>query len=496
MGAMPAFRQSWPRHQGHSWVNFLIMLTRIRIAALLTCLLAAVGAAGQAQDGAALPQQLAAAEERFQRLIAEERHAEAAAAGLEVVTLTGQLHGADSVELASPLVDLATAQLRNGNLAEAEANYQAAIALLERHAGFLSPRLITPLEGLGETYVRGAQYALATQAYERALRVNHVNEGFYNQEQVRIRDGLTEGYLGQQDMEKANFHQEAQLYVQQRKLGRDNPALVEPLTKLGRWYDRSNQTEAARLTYQTAARIVERIGGENAPDLVEPLVAIAETYRQQAMLPPDPESSQSPDTLLPLSSMMLRKALGIVENQSPPDPAQRARILVKLGDLYLTWGKQNSASDRYREAWQALSADPGLEDRRTEYFAQPTRISGPVPPAIFPVPSRKAPPPDASELEPGFVVVRFNVDQLGRVSEATIIEADPANLLETLVQESAKRTLFRPRFVDGAAVPTSGLVLRHEFRYAPKKLEQKKEAPADTEDEDRPLAQPTSGAGD
>ncbi len=464
-----------------------------QIAAALLCLLAATGAVGDTPDNAALAQQRDAAEERYQRLIAEGRNAEAVEAGQDVLTLTGQIHGADSVELASPLTNLGTAQLRNGDLGDAEASYQAAIALLERREGFLSARLINPLVGLGEAYVRSEQYPLATRAYERALRVNHVNEGFYNLDQIRIRDGLTEGYLGLQDLEKANFHQEAQIYVQQRRLGRDNPALVGPLTKLGRWYDRSNQTEAARLVYQGAARIVQGADGDDSPDMVEPLLAIADTYRQQALLPPDPESNQSPDTLLPLSSMMLRKALGIVEQQSPPDPAQRARILVKLGDLYLMWGKQNTAADRYKEAWQALSADPALEVRRDEFFAAPARIMGPVPPTILPVPSRKTPPPDPKDLEPGYVVVRFNVDQLGRVSDATVIESDPANLLEDRVQETATRTLFRPRFVDGAPVATTGLVLRHEFRYAPKKLEKKDKAPA--EGGDKPLQQPTSGSG-
>jgi tetratricopeptide (TPR) repeat protein len=102
------------------------------------------------------------------------------------------LHGEDSLELASPLTNLATAQLRNGDLRDAEASYQAAIVLLEKREGFLSPRLANPLVGLGETYVRSEQYPQATEAYERALRVNHVNEGFYNLEQIKIRDGLTE----------------------------------------------------------------------------------------------------------------------------------------------------------------------------------------------------------------------------------------------------------------------------------------------------------------
>lgn len=473
------------------WVSFHPMR---RTASLAIALLLMAGAAHSQDTGTAdVARQREAAEERYQRLMAEGMNADATAAGTEVVALVTREFGPDSIELASPLTNLATAQLRSGDLPGAEASYQAAISLLEKNAGYLSARLINPLVGLGETYVRGEQYPLATQTYERALRVNHVNEGFYNLDQIRIRDGLTESYLGQQDVDKATFHQEAQVYVHQRKLGKDSSGMVGPLAKLGQWYDRSGQTEAARLTYQGAARIVAKADGENASGLVEPLLAIAETYRQEAQLPPDPESNLAPETLLALSSMTLRKALDIADKQSPPDPEQRARILVKMGDLYMMWNKPNTALDRYKEAWRALSTDTALEVRRDEYFAKPARIMGPVPPTIFPVPSRKSRPPAAKDLEPGFVAIRFSVDQFGRVTEATVIEADPANLLEERVQETARNTLFRPRYEDGAPVATTDLVLRHEFRYAPGKLEKKESPPAG--DGDKPLAQPTSGPG-
>ncbi len=435
----------------------------------------------------------AAATERYLRLMTEGRNAEAIAAAQEVLTLTQQEFGASSIEVAAPLINLATAQLRNGDLRDAEANYRAAISLLELRDGYLSLRLANPLVGLGETLVRSEQYVLATEAYERALRVNHVNEGFYNLEQMPIRDGLTEGYLGQQNLEKANFHQEAEAYTQQRKLGKDNLEFVAALEKLGRWYDRTNQTESARLAYQNAARVVEKARGEDSPELIDPLLAIAETYRQQALLPPEPDSTQSAETLLPMSSMMLRKALAIVQAEEPPDPAQRARILVRLGDLYLMWDKRNTASARYQEAWQALSADPGLVTQRDDYFSQPVRIMGPVLPAIYPPPKRNAAPVQTKDLEPGFVVVRYGVNQLGRVTDASVIEADPANLLEEVVTRTASLTLFRPRYVDGAPVDTSGLILRHEFRCAPKKIESREANPAD--DDSKPLEQPTSGPG-
>ncbi|MDP2324942.1 MAG: energy transducer TonB [Gammaproteobacteria bacterium] len=434
-----------------------------------------------------------AADNRYRTLIAEGRNAEAVAAGLDVLTLTQHLHGEGSIELASPLTNLATAQLRNGDFLNAETSYQAAIAILEKHAGFLSLRLVNPLVGLGETYIRSEQYVLATEAYEKALHINHVNEGFYNPDQITIRDGLTEGYLGLQDIEQANLHQDAQVYAKQRRLGANSPEVIVALAKLGRWYDRSGQAEQARFAYQNAARLLEKADGDNSKARIDLLLEIADTYRAQALLPPDPDSVHTPASLLSLSSITLQEALNVVEQEQPPDPSQRARILVELGDLYVIWGKRNTAATRYKDAWQALSANPDLETLRDQYFAEPSRIVGPSAPTIFPAPSRNSPPPAKKDLEPGFVVVRFDVNEAGRVVSPTIIEADPANLLEHRVTEAAAKTLYRPRYVDAMPVAATGLVLRHDFRYAPGKLEKKDAPPAD--EASKPLEQPASGAG-
>jgi tetratricopeptide (TPR) repeat protein len=457
---------------------------------LAAALLAGLFACSAGADDATLERR-DVADERYRELMAEGRNAEAVAAGLTVVNLTEQLHGKGSVELVSPLTNLATAQLRNGDLRDAEISYQAAITLLEKHEGFLSIRLMNPLVGLGETYIRDEQYALATEAYEKALHINHVNEGLYNPDQATIRDGLTESYLGLQDLELANLHQDAQVYAKQRRLAANDPALVAAFTKLGGWYERSEQVELARLAYQNAARLVKQADSDNSAAQLDLLLKIADTYRQQAFLPPDPDSAHSPASLLAMSSMTLQNALDALEQKQPADPAQRARILVELGDLNLIWGKRNTASARYQDAWQALSTDPGLEAQRDQYFAEPKRIMGPIAPTIFPVPSRNAPMPPRKTLEPGFVVVRFDVDQSGRVIDPTVIEADPANLLEQFVAEATTKTLYRPRYVDAAPVVTTGLVLRHEFQYAPKKLKKKDAPPAD--EENQPLEQPTSG---
>lgn len=417
-----------------------------------------------------------AAQARFLSLLEQGRNEEAVAAARDVVELTRQESGEDSTELAAPLTNLATALYRAGDLAGAESNYRSAIDLLERRYGVVSARLINPLTGLGDVYVRGEQYAQATDAYGRALHVNHVNEGFYNLEQFRLRDGLTEGYLGLGDLDKANLNQERQVAIQRRRLGRGNPELTPALLKLGRWYERTNQAESARFVYQETARVIEETEGPASADLVDPLIALAGSYRLQALLPPDPDATQGPQTLLPMSSAMLRRALVIVDQQQPPDLRKRAEILVALGDLYQLWGKGDAADDRYKDAWNAL-AGADLADERARYFDQPVRLFGPTLSPVYPLPSKGEKAPPLRTLEPGYLVIRYGVDATGRVTDASVVEADPAGLMEQSAAEDLRRSLFRPRYADGVAVAAPAVTLRHEFRYSPTALARTRSAP-------------------
>lgn len=428
-----------------------------------------------------------AAYQRMLRLLEEDRPADAVPAALEVVELTRELEPEDEEALVVPLTNLATTQLRAGDLLAAEGNYTAALTMVEKHAGIVSPRLIAPLTGLAQTYMRGGQPAQATESYERALHVNHVNDGFYNLEQFPLRDGLTESYRGQNDLDKANFHQAAQLEIMERRVGKGSPELLPALTKLADWYERTGQMYSARLVRQDTARLIAADKGENDPALVEPLIAIATSYRLQALQAPTPDPMQGPDTLLPSSSVMLRKALSIVDQQPQPDLLQRARILVELGDLYLVWGKSNSSAEAYAEAWRTLSGNADHAAQRDEYFASPVRLHWSPAPQIYPASAAKL--PASIKLEPGYVVVKYAVDATGRVSSAEILESDPVGLMDKSVLNALRRSLYRPRQVDGTAVPTEGLSLRHDYGY---RMEAKAVQPPEPAESNKPLAQPES----
>jgi tetratricopeptide (TPR) repeat protein len=387
------------------------------------------------------------AHDRFLFLHDEERYQEASIAGMEVVELTRQEFGADHIKMVTPLVNLAITQAKNGDLQAAEVSYKKSIAIIEKQEGVLSPRLINPLSGLGSTYNRAGLYEQGIETLERALLINHVNEGLYNFEQFKIQDGLTDSYTGMNALEDATFYQEAQVEIHQRKLGADHPDVAISMYKLAGWFELINNTEEAMRVYRKADSILRKAGGDTNAARVEALIGMAHVYERQAQ----PSSTAS----------TLKKALDIVDAQSEPDMAQRAKIQIALGDLYTRQGKIETSEIHYTEAWQDLSRDDEYLGQRDEYFSEPVRVSGGTFSRIE-FNSRGKP---AESLKDGFVLISYTVTSKGRASDIKVIESEPAGLMDGSMVSTYKRSYFRPRRVDGNPVITSDLTARHDFMY-------------------------------
>lgn len=416
---------------------------------------------------------------QFVRLTEDKRYGEAIVLATQVLELTTQLYGEKSIELATPLSNLATAQMHNGDLTAAESNYQAAIALIEKSEGILSTRLVNPLVGLGATYYRAGLYSQSMEAYERALRVNHAERGFYNLDQLKIRDGLTETYLGMDKLDDANFQQQTQLAIHRRRFGPNSPELVPAIEKLARWYDRTGQYPDAQLQRANAKRILRETKGPQDPALADILLDEAKSYESQA--------------LLPLAAGALQAAIEIIDAQPSRDYRKRAEVLVALGDLNLAYGKAKTARAKYVEAWKDLSASDDLLAERDGHFARPRRISGRLLDRIAGGDDREPsarPPPDA--LLPGYVVVTMAVDEDGRVTDPRIIESEPPGLMDEHVLGVLAGSRFRPRMSEGAVVASPDALFRHDFSYTKQFAATRGGDGVDAGSKGKPIAYPES----
>lgn len=79
---------------------------------------------------------------------------------------------------------------------------------------------------------------------------------------------------------------------------------------------------------------------------------------------------------------------------------------------------------------------------------------------------------DNDEIDPddyleGTMLVRFTVNERGRVNDPEVIEAAPPNFerMEWRVRQSLKDFVYRPRFVDGELVETADHLYRHDYFY-------------------------------
>jgi hypothetical protein len=121
-----------------------------------------------------------------------------------------------------------------------------------------------------------------------------------------------------------------------------------------------------------------------------------------------------------------------------------------------------SARTEYAAAWADLSGDEAFLERRDYFFELPVRLGGGPFPRYAPNTRGRSEP----ELRDGYIEIRYTVDREGLTQDVTVLESDPPDVMEESLLSTYKRSVYRPRHVDGAAVATENLIARHEFRYA------------------------------
>ena len=150
-------------------------------------------------------------------------------------------------------------------------------------------------------------------------------------------------------------------------------------------------------------------------------------------------------------------------------------------------GEAQRARQAYENAWNLLSErDPTgqkLEKRQAELESIIALRQAPLPDYIG-----DAQPTGIQEtdhpIKEGSITMSYSISERGRVTNLKLIEQRPSAFMEfqRSAQRLVRRTLFRPRFEDGEAVPTENQVLVHTFYYRQSDLDAANKAIAE-EDE-------------
>lgn len=382
----------------------------------------------------------------LERLIQAQDLDAAAAVGERLLTLTQEEFGETSAESANAHISLAQVQVANEDRTAAEEHYLDAIIIIREIDGAFSEALISPLLGLGDNYQDGGQYLNAVSAYNEARTINRRAFGLLDEGQIRILDRMSQSFLAMNEYEQADAQQRAALMLIERKHEQHSEEALDAIYKYAGWLrDRRRFTEE-REQYQRAMRIIRDHYDEGSVLMVRPLNETGNSFRNQGAA-----VNQGITGLL--------TALELLESQEEPDELALAQVLVDIGDWETAFSRVGADGAAYRRAWQLLGNVDGGDALRQEWFGGIEYV--------FREPLSQRGLSSAPDALRGFVLVRFDLNELGHTENVTILESEPPDLKDEAVARHVRQSRFRPFMNDGEIVARRNLALRVTFRYAP-----------------------------
>lgn len=390
--------------------------------------------------------------------------------------------------LAEALSLLGNAQYGAKNYDSAEKAFAEALQTVEQHAGAASPKLLDPLRGLGYTLAASGRHKEAVPPLERALLIDRRSFGLYDIGQQNVLRQLAESLFKSGRAADAERHVNYLLQLGERAYGRRDPRQVPILCFAAGWHADIGDFAGARIIYRHAIALVDQKLGPNDATAVEPLRSLAGTYTQELYystlgfktqsrerMPTDADGTNNdskqinPRYLNSEGEKALERAVKILEAQPPSAHDTLVATLIQTGDWYQIKHMPERALPYYRRAAAlnatlagATSAAPAASGTGA---TEPAPLSFPVR-VYYPSPShaaRTATLP-ADQVDERFVEAQFTVTDSGEVSDAKITSSNgtPRETSEALNAIRAAR--FRPKFVDGEPVETTGMTNREVFR--------------------------------
>lgn len=369
---------------------------------------------------------------------------------------------ADDMRRARALQNLAVAQQVLGEYQSAMQNYRASIAAVSSAQDNLSPDLVQPLRGLASAFVGVQQTEPAFAALDRALHVSNVNFGPHSLEQLPILKSRMQLFLGLEDAESAVDVLDRIYMLYTRKYERNSDEMLPALYLKAQISGQLGIYGEERAAWRQILRIKEKRLAEDDPELIEPNIRLASIYVR----------SMRRDSFRAVSASSaenhLKTALWIADNSPQATWETRKECLLSLADFYTLFDHKARARRFYAEAWELLSSDPDMHAARADSFDAPLPLSRSRPDPYAHIEIR----PDSEQLDDddylrGEVTVRFDVNDRGRTKDPLVIAAAPENFtrMEIRAVNAVENFVYRPRFVDGRPVDTSGLEYRFRYLY-------------------------------
>jgi tetratricopeptide (TPR) repeat protein len=361
---------------------------------------------------------------------------------------------ADPLALEDALTALGDAFLDASQYAKAEASYNEALQLAERHAGLESERVLAPLLGLSNTLAASGRHQQAVLRLQRALAIQRSQYGLFD---LRQQDTLKTLAASLTALDRTSEAQDLMIYrvrTAEKTYGEGSPKVIPAVCDLGDWFAEVGMSPEARMTFQMALNIVGDKASLNAPIIVEPLRGIARTYMLKMSYP---ETWLRPSIVLNREGEhALQRALRVLEADPGASTQTLIETLIQMGDWHQIKKAPREALPYYQRAWKLIHEATSLSSSAATALNVPVRV-------YYPTPSIVAHVPTQEETRSHYVQTEFTVAADGSVSGARIVDHDTRDRYADDVLDAVRAARFRPKFVDGQAVATPGITYREVF---------------------------------
>ena len=418
--------------------------------------------------------------ERYLQLMQDRVYDEADSVAKRVVELAIKVKGADSIDFAKALSNLAIVQHRTEQYDAAQQNFQSAIEIIEDNEDQLNGQLVNPLRGLGASQLESGRPDKAAESFRRAVHVTHVNMGPHNLDQINILESLSETNLRLGSVDDAKHIQDVIYALNERAYAQNAIEMVPALMRRAEWQHRAGFVNDQRTTLRRAIRIIEADGGKNDMRLVDPLTQIGQSFFYIDLSGTPSYGSSSVST----GEAHFKRALRIARENPEANWGMIAATSLSLGDYYMFLGNTQQANKIYRATWTDLSTSDARLAYRREHLEQYAVLRSNLIPEFVSPPSNEAPTGQEIPFLQGTVTMKYDVSMRGIATNLKIVEAHPREFVEMQhqVQRELRRRIYRPQFDDAVAVSTSDQILVHRFYYRQADLDALQVAAAEPEE--------------
>lgn len=358
------------------------------------------------------------------------------------------------------------------------------IARIESEQGAFSPALGEHLLSLASNYQNRGHHDNAVEAFKRALHLQRINEGLYSMNQVPALEQLIESQIALGNWDDAAKKHSHMYWLHQRNFGHDDPRMLPMLDKMSAWHlsafslspvNIASHLMSAHQLFGLSINIIDKHYGKADLQMIKPLKGLAvsnyylatlqaEQSRRSALVASSSNNSAEVEKRARLEHYILNsyyngkkaisKMIDIYENSDQKDPSDLIAAHIQLGDWYMMFDRSNAAMDQYRHAYSKVESAQSPQELSEELFGSPRALPD------MPLLETRV---HGSDQPHNFVVVKFDVTARGEARNVDILDSKPKKHVgnRAMVRRNLKSAKFRPRFVNGEAVATQGIVHRY-----------------------------------